>query len=357
MPQELARIMQYVRFENDIVKELQKRVLGISSRGEAESLRQELEWRLDVSPHVHHYELSPFFYLLISYCYLWDNHEENAIRASTNAIEKFRLLGMAWFQGLAYWIRACLLQHDHQNTHRRINDLLEARKILEQVCENYRLEAQYERYEACQEALQEIDTDYSLTISKATKPLGPLPKRPSPSKTPSEKDRKANNYLSLGWLPIYQKVRAGLEGTTWADPPHGELPSIYTIEIGEILHRLISLRGHKVTLVKDFEYGWAQVKGNSMNNAKPVPINENDYVLFLRVDQARNQDIVIATRKEITTDLSYMVKRYNRTGQTLSSETTDKTQAHNPIELSVKEHQILGVVLAVAKPILQDEQR
>jgi SOS-response transcriptional repressor LexA len=101
-----------------------------------------------------------------------------------------------------------------------------------------------------------------------------------------------------------------------------------------------------------FSYGLVKVEGKSMNNAKPININDGDYVLFSKQQHSEENDIVIASRRDENGEFAYMVKRHKKRDGLLVSESSgdDNSQPYEPIEIN-EDYQILGVVFAVVKPI------
>lgn len=89
-----------------------------------------------------------------------------------------------------------------------------------------------------------------------------------------------------------------------------------------------------------------------MNASLPIPINEGDQILFHINVKPRDGDIVVASELTASGNYAYMVKRYRALDNELVSETNDKdpTQSYQPVKLD-EHHQILGIVIAVAKPI------
>ena len=103
--------------------------------------------------------------------------------------------------------------------------------------------------------------------------------------------------------------------------------------------------------MRDLPYGLAQVTGNSMNAHEPVSIDDKDYILFQRTTNSQNGDIVVASRPiQSSGEDAYMVKKYNKIDQLLVSETNDTLSPYPDVKLN-KDHQILGIVIAVAKPV------
>lgn len=62
-----------------------------------------------------------------------------------------------------------------------------------------------------------------------------------------------------------------------------------------------------IKLIDSGSYGWAKVEGQSMNAELPVPIEENDYVLFTTQWHVDVNNIVIASHHLAENDYIHMV--------------------------------------------------
>jgi hypothetical protein len=156
-------------------------------------------------------------------------------------------------------------------------------------------------------------------------------------------------YLFFWQLPIYQSISGGPRGKEWINPPEIEHTRANSVILDSHKCVIESVsRDNQISIVEQREYGWARVEGNSMN-ASRIQIKNGDYILFYKSKNANNNDIVIASRPRAESQgTSYMVKRFR--GGLLISETTETGTDYDPLPLS-EDYQILGVVVAVAKPI------
>jgi tetratricopeptide (TPR) repeat protein len=176
--------------------------------------------------------------------------------------------------------------------------------------------------------------------------------------TTTKKAAHANtrkDRLHLPWFREYSRVQAGPNGPIWVEPVKDTSTDITTIFLNGkpyTLHTIIkqSAGDDYINLIDSKEYGWAAVSGDSMAAAKPVPIREEDFVLFYKSNGAADQSIVIASyQEENGAGLGYKVKRYIQSDQNLVSE-TDPAGKYNAVPLT-KDTAIMGTVVAVAKPL------
>jgi hypothetical protein len=184
---------------------------------------------------------------------------------------------------------------------------------------------------------------------------GSSPPPPAAPVDVSSTARTANtlsDYISLFSIPVYGTVTAGSNGKLYVEPVRNSSTIVYEIEIEGNFYEVLSLAGtsindRQVTLVPQESYGWAKVRGRSMNAWK-VPLDENDYVLFRKSSDAKDNDFVIIASQDALGDRYLMVKRYDKSNKQFLSKSKD--EIHPPIQAD-ENYNILGVVIAVAKPI------
>ena len=161
----------------------------------------------------------------------------------------------------------------------------------------------------------------------------------------------AKAQLALPWMPAYTGLQLGTNGPIWV----GHLPENKGTFINKIIlndnpHEVYSLKQdvNLITLTSDKKYGWAKISGNSMNASKPIPILENNFVLFYESNAADNNAIVIAACFDrVGTGYQYVVRRYSESIWSLVSE-TEPPNKYDPMPI-IDEVRIIGVVIAVAK--------
>lgn len=173
---------------------------------------------------------------------------------------------------------------------------------------------------------------------------------------PSEIEGGSYKKASIVLLqhPIYSRVDATPNGPILAEifqDDFVEIPNGNVVINGRIyavyrLDKEIQLR-----LKHSSEYGWIRVYGQSMNASFPMPINEGDYVLFIKDQQLNHGEIVIASIPDETgAGYRVVVKRcvidtHYSFNAILKSESTDEQFEPLPI----KDATIIGKVIAVAK--------
>lgn len=230
------------------------------------------------------------------------------------------------------------------------NETKESIKLLESCIHSYKeMENKYKSMQDKEHSTlahqMEVDCQKRLqTIKTALKPRKQDGKKP-------EFPISNINYLALSWMPIYQSVQAGANGPIWTSPPKGDLATFsFVILDGELCKiTLLKRSGKQLTLTSDRRYGWAPVRGKSMNGWD-LPFNEKDHVLFYQASVASHFDYVIASNSDPSGEMALIVKRFDAEKNQLLSKSKDTSNPYNPIPLN-EDHQIVGVVIAVAKPV------
>ncbi len=158
--------------------------------------------------------------------------------------------------------------------------------------------------------------------------------------------------LQIDALPIYESIEAGPTGPIWQTYPSPVYAELGTLLFDKKPYQIFSVLPNTLSLhfqpIK--KYALVEVKGDSMNNATPTPICERDYVLFYEARAANHHDIVIVAKADSAkSGYQYLVKRFDETNKQLISE-TKSAKKYPPIPLTPEDY-ILGIVIAVAKPV------
>jgi tetratricopeptide (TPR) repeat protein len=193
-------------------------------------------------------------------------------------------------------------------------------------------------------------------------PTSPMrPKTEAESQTPaSVGDLLAFTYTTDYTLfNIYDSIPAGGLAAVGVDPNFMGLVKIAQVTIEQVMiderpYRVINLRdGHIVNVSGNKTYITVKVKGNSMNKARPVKIEDGDYILLKQQNIADNGDIIAA--EVVNEDSSATLKRFSRRGSKiiLGAESNDPQFKNKKWEFTMpgEGFNIRGVALAVFKPI------
>jgi tetratricopeptide (TPR) repeat protein len=211
-----------------------------------------------------------------------------------------------------------------------------------------------EALDLLQEYLREHENDYddierARSLIKELMEHSKSPIHAGTKETPGQNWESAR--ISFPWMPAYSGLHAGPNGPLWAGPlSQNSHAFMETVILEDRPHKIYSLtKGDSlITLNSDTKYGWAKVSGDSMNASQPVPILQDDFVLFYESNDAENGAIVIASCPEDAgSGCQFIVKRYVRNGRVLISE-TDPPDMYLPVSIK-RDVRIVGKVLAVAK--------
>ncbi len=347
MKDEVWAILHSLQDKNQVVTSIEKKT-GEMLNGiyDVELLIKDLKREIYLTSDLQSSNLLYYcFYLAIAYLKL--NDIKNAKVILADAVQGFRMRGLSFNEAMGERLFGVL--------HLKRGDTIQAQKacetslaILTQLLKEYKEESDYESARICADRMENVQNLIETLIN-------PLPTIEEYNVLKRSVAQNESDFMVLPWLPRYESVCAGRNGIIWVEPApkHGAI--IRTIEIDGKLCKLISTHtttnsvDHQINLAQNVSYGWAKVEGKSMNASKPVPIEEGDYVLFSTQPRNASDHIVIVSRALTDNEYAYMVKKYIARENVLISETTDSSQDYSPIPLG-KDNQILGTVIAIAKP-------
>jgi SOS-response transcriptional repressor LexA len=123
-----------------------------------------------------------------------------------------------------------------------------------------------------------------------------------------------------------------------------------TVQILNNQYECYSLRGkNEIAIHSGWDYFALQVTGNSMNLSTPVNINDGDYVLMRKQDDAENGEIVAV--EIIGEDREATLKKYLiQNNEYILLPQSDDPNFQEKIRLK-KDFHIRGIALAVLKPV------
>jgi hypothetical protein len=352
MIQPFANILNHLTFSDGSMVEIKNRTLSATGRDHSLSLLEEIKIRIDLCLETQCKEDQHYYYILRAYCHVAIGEIDKAINATTYAIDGFRVCGLSWAQVIGHWFLGAI-HASQRRGYLYLSEVNHAIGILEPIRQDFLIRGDYDEAAKCQELKILLETNKETALKMGTGPLH-MPGNPAPTANPAPSD-PTEGYLLIPWLPRYCSVQAGPQGIVWVEPGKESVANINKIFFDKVAHVIYPIKNtsssdQQITLTDRHYYGWTKVNGHSMNNSPPHPICEGDHVLFHLHNNAQDRDIVIASHPTASGDLAYMVKRFRSLEMELVSESTDSSQIYNPIKLD-QFHQILGIVLAVAKPI------
>lgn len=276
------------------------------------------------------------------------NNPENAIKELENANQQLRSKDETW----NCIIGLVLLGIANEKCQRGHLALREYKSAYEMLKGNYLLVHANDYIEKAR--LLDMELQYKLGQLSSQNHSAPSHPKADPAHVNlNPPGNNGKDYLTLFSIPIYGTVEAGPDGALHID--HFDTFTIVSeIELQGQAYSVHSIHGtasmdRQITVTSLRTYGWARVHGLSMNGWD-VPFDENDYVLFYRASTASHLDFVIASNRLTDSDMSLIVKRFDGKNNRLLSKSKNSSRSYDPIPVD-RDHQIVGVVIAVAKPL------
>jgi hypothetical protein len=330
------------------IADLRNRVLSANTTDFVFSLLEEISFRIEICLDTQCKEDQYYYYLMRSYCKLCLDQTEESIQSAMYATDGFRLCGNVWAQIFGHWFLGAIYASQRRG-YLFLAEINHALDLLEAIRQNSLVKGEYDIVSRCQVLMLQLRENKDKATKMGTGPLY-LPGKTVPMSPPAS---FSPGYLLLPWLPRYHAVRGGSDGLIWSTPTKDNVSVIHSLEIDHEIYRLYGLRSmsahdSQITLSENEKYGFAKVDGHSMNACHPTPICQGDYILFRLSNTPEDNEIVVASRPTPSAEFAYMVKRYYAAEKELRSETHEIQGDYSPVKLS-PDHQILGVVIAVAK--------
>jgi hypothetical protein len=309
-----------------------------------------------------HCNAQPFCRFYLAFAYLNIEKVGDATHLATEAIEGFHMRGLNWNQAMTLWFLG-LIQLQEENKNLSLRSLELALSILTPMVRDLKAESNYKKAFECEICIEQIHNDLNEAhliplpnINHTTmQVIKTDPVSTSYISTTSDNITAApEGYIQIPWLPIYEDVEAGTNGIIWIDSPNHEKTELHQVFLqGKQCNVYPAHMGsRRVVINNERQYAWAKVHGHSMEQATPTSIREDDYVLFYKTNTADIDHIVIVAQfLPGPNDESYMVKRFDLEDNMLLSQTSLTGKEYESIPFNSKRHRIVGIVVAVAKPI------
>jgi hypothetical protein len=317
-----------------------------------EILDRQLQCRQETN--CHGCDMQGFCHIMAGIAFLNLSHTNTAIKEFQSGYREFNSRNETWNSILSLAL-LCLTYEQNGEYRKASAEVKNALNLLTQYerlqVNNYNEREKIKNLKAQLDILLERANSF-VTISAVSGGSNPPPTAPTGITPTARIANTLSDYISLFSIPVYGTVTAGSNGELYIEPMRNSSTIVYEIEIEGSFYEVLSLAGtsindRQVTLIPQESYGWAKVRGKSMNAWK-VPLDENDYVLFRKSSDAKDNDFVIIASQDALGDRYLMVKRYDKSNKHFLSKSKD--EIHPPIQAN-ENYSILGVVIAVAKPI------
>lgn len=341
MRPEIQRVFQFFDHPDKGIDSYARRLLEYQTELELASLTKELQ-EICQECGVQQFCHQGYYQFLLGVAYLEQSLHSQAAECLDVVSGSLQGQGDFYHRALAL-ILLGMTYEERQQTLRAYRTYQKAQDQLERwaILNGWRRDARYGRIKGILQARLE-----TLSGSLALR-------APSDSKARPWSPYRRPGYIEWRAFPVYGQVQSGVNGPIWVPSSYRSFAAVDEILLDGQRFSLYSIMpgDHQVTLNPAYQYGWARVQGNSMNRARPVPIEGNDWVLFRLIEDAEANSIVIVSCPEAHgSGYRFMVKRLSGDAKTFLSETT-AGEEHLPLPRD-REHVILGVVIAVAKPMV-----
>jgi SOS-response transcriptional repressor LexA len=287
-------------------------------------------------------------FILNGIIHLRFKENENAIKELENANWHLRSKNETW-NSIIGLVLLGMAREECEKNHLAISEYKKAYEIL---TNNFLRIHVYDQTEKASQLKIEL-------LEKLKELSAPNLSNAQPSKTDSENTNSDipsaddNDYLTLFSIPLYGSVEAGVDGNLHIDH-YDTFTMVNQVELNKQMFVVHNVHGtasldRQITVTTSREHGWLRVHGLSMNGWD-LPFDENDYVLFYKAPNASHFDFVVASNPDPSGEIALMVKRFDAEKRQLISNSEDTSKPYPPIPLD-KNHQIIGIVIAVAKPV------
>jgi len=284
------------------------------------------------------------FRTLLKTCILYtEGRMDEAMAEGRKALEKFRICGNCFNEGLIHrFIALIYLKQDKESL--AISELSKAIQIFNSCAINYEEEnPQGTKNKYLKKTGYEKQAEECARLIQKTKIAG--------------KGKTKTNYSKSTWptaslvYGVFDIGHASRVGKFVLNDDEINQMSVEDISFDDKKHKIFNLRiGNQIRMNPAREYRWLRVAGTSMNNSTPIPIEPEDYVLVMIESNPRKGEVVFASLHNPPTpdERCGVVKRYSSEGL--------KSESDKPIDpIALEEVDLLGVVLAVAKPVMDEK--
>jgi len=340
MSDETERILNALEIDMDqSLFEWRRRVLT-AGKAEASQIINELKQREKFHYIGHNlYSNLPYYFSFEAYAYYILENKNAVIDCANKSASLFRMRNSPWNEALMHWLMSIIYQDDSRKDE-ECKELQMAIAILEGIAKGFRQDGRYGDCQNCQELLRQLYRSISFSQPMERVIL-----------------ETAKDHFLLIWIPIYTKAKSENNSVILVEPPNSDRAELHIVVIDNRWYALHYITKDKLHAVLDNEgkYGWRRVCGNSMNDARPIKLEDGDYVLFQHHQDAEEDAIVVVSQPNTKGIKEYplIVRRFCKSKKVLCSESTER---FSPIPLD-KDTQILGVVMAVAKPLIPSEKQ
>ena len=340
MSDEYQELLHYLDTEDFFLKELTNRTIELcaSKSGTEEAITELIKKADDYGEDVRTCENVPFCNLLLSFAYWNRGDQPRAVKYAEDAATQYSRCGNQWNRALSLWGKAVIFRD--RSVEQAIIEYKSAHKLFNGIAKTANFKGFHERFNFSKKITARINEKINELEKRP-----PLP--PNPPVVPNVNKKKNRPNLSSASIVygVYDIGHASANGVYVMDDQQICEATIEEIKFDDVTYSIFNLReGARLRSRLERIIVGLKVAGNSMNQASPVSIEPDDFILVDVKQAPETGNIVFAGLKSPPTpaERAGIIKRYTSNG--FESESTESI---GTIPLNVAE--IRGVVIAVAK--------
>jgi|WetSurMetagenome_2_1015567.scaffolds.fasta_scaffold119677_2 hypothetical protein len=262
---EFGWIIRALEISNPFAENLKGRVLALcTSPGKALQLLVELSHDESEDD----CKSNRSFYALFKSCAFDEGKNKlSAFEEALKALKGFGDCGEEFNEALTYWYVG-LLYKNYKEYHLAIPELNEAVRILKRIAKIYEGESNYRKKKFCEKCIPKISR--MIESIKIKQYIGP------------------------------QMPQVAVGNALWKSALlnfSGSVTGVYVFN-NQSYNIYESSRGNIIEIGPWGDFYWVLARDNSMDRAKPIPVEPTDFLLVDRKLQPRQNDIVLAVQKK-----------------------------------------------------------
>ncbi|MFN8381451.1 MAG: S24 family peptidase [Anaerolineales bacterium] len=201
------------------------------------------------------------------------------------------------YKAISYWLYGCIQWQSQSHREDALISWEKGLQIFKDVQSDNNYDADYSK--KCTGIIDEAQKGIK---SASTNNYPPPPPEPTSAKAPSKPQKS-----KIQMFPIIGAIPAGSPISIVDDSEERTISDGF--EINNEHYSVYKLQEKsEINFSPSKRYYLLRVSGDSMNNASPVTIENGDYVLMVKQDEAKNGEIVAADIKNV--DYEATLKRY-----------------------------------------------
>ncbi|MDP1544589.1 MAG: S24 family peptidase [Anaerolineales bacterium] len=253
--------------------------------------------------------------------------------------------GRSIHKAVTCWVYGCIQWQSQSHLEEALVNWEKSYHIMNELASSSSFDQTFA--EKCEDIKKDMGDAIRAASLENNPPPPPFPARTAAASRPAKRASASLQRASVRLFPIFGSIPAGSPANMM--DISDDRARIDGFEIEGVFHDAYNLGGGtEVNLVQGREHYFLKVKGESMNNAQPVNIENGDYVLVAKQDAAESGSIVVAEIENI--DHEATLKRYYLRNGKHILEPESRNESLKEHLTFQKDFRIRGMALAVLKP-------